>query len=278
MTMKKIIIKLHRFTKVVGDYYSSTSFFTKAFRSLSIWIFLCIYLLISLIRVNAYEKYNVSVNNTKTKPYRFSYTQNLGDASSGAAESKNELDAFAQVIADRYANASSLYQNCIGWIGIPEIGIDYPLMYSGDNDYYLEHDAYGRADKGGSIFIDKDCKDWNSLVLIHGHNMKDGSMFGNLDNYMDIEFAKKNKYIYTVENGVNVKYRVFSVFTLDASKEGITVDFSNKSDLFAYILELHQRSLIKFSEPDNDKVIVLNTCSYNYENAHLIVCAVKEGV
>lgn len=274
MTLKKIIRYLRAVKESLSIQDSPVSFYKRATSSLVIWIFMCIYALTSLLRVNAYDNYNISVNKEISTEYRFSDTV-VGHSS---VKSSDNLSAAAQMTLDRYNNASKSLKNCAGWINIPKTRIDYPLMFYSDNSYYLEHDPFGREDKAGSIFIDKDCEDWSGLVLIHGHHMKDGSMFGDLENYMDTEFANDNKYVYTVENGVSVKYRIFSIFTLDASKEGIDVSFSNNSELHNYVMGLYNRSFIKMDAPSSDKVIVLNTCSYNYENAHLIVCAAKESL
>ena len=73
----------------------------------------------------------------------------------------------------------------IAWIEIPGLEISYPVVQGRDNDYYLHHLITGENHKSGSIFMDfhnqEDLSDRNSII--YGHNMKDGSMFGTLDQY-----------------------------------------------------------------------------------------------
>lgn len=74
----------------------------------------------------------------------------------------------------------------IAWIEIPGLEISYPVVQGRDNDYYLHHLITGENHKSGSIFMDfhnqEDLSDRNSII--YGHNMKDGSMFGTLDQYI----------------------------------------------------------------------------------------------
>lgn len=73
----------------------------------------------------------------------------------------------------------------IAWIEIPGLEISYPVVQGRDNDYYLHHLITGENHKSGSIFMDfhnqEDLSDRNTII--YGHNMKDGSMFGTLDQY-----------------------------------------------------------------------------------------------
>ena len=86
------------------------------------------------------------------------------------------------------AGLGGLYEenhDLVGWLSIEGMKIDYPVMQCGDNDYYLNHDFYGEEDKYGCLFV-KDIADVNTPAdnfVIYGHNMKDGSMFGDLDLY-----------------------------------------------------------------------------------------------
>ena len=80
-----------------------------------------------------------------------------------------------------------------GWLRIPGIAISYPLMFGGDNDYYLNHTWKKETSAVGSIFLDcrnnSDFQDFNTLV--YGHRMRNESMFGLLAGYKDLEFWKR---------------------------------------------------------------------------------------
>ncbi len=78
----------------------------------------------------------------------------------------------------------------IGWVTVEDTNIDYPVMQTGDNEYYLTHDFGQKYDKNGCIFLDKDCNviDRSTNLIVYGHHMKSGAMFGELDKYEDAAF------------------------------------------------------------------------------------------
>ena len=86
----------------------------------------------------------------------------------------------------------------IAWIEIPGLEISYPVVQGRDNDYYLHHLITGENHKSGSIFMDfhnqEDLSDRNTII--YGHNMKDGSMFGTLDQYQSQALYRNYPYFY----------------------------------------------------------------------------------
>ena len=82
----------------------------------------------------------------------------------------------------------------IGWVKIADTNIDYPVMQTVDNEYYLDHDFDQNYDKNGCIFMDKDCNvvERSTNLIIYGHHMKSGAMFGQLDKYADASFFKEH--------------------------------------------------------------------------------------
>ncbi len=83
----------------------------------------------------------------------------------------------------------------IGWIKIADTNIDYPVMQTVDNEYYLNHNFDQNMDKNGCIFMDKDCDviDRSANLIIYGHHMKSGAMFGHLEKYTDESFLKEHQ-------------------------------------------------------------------------------------
>lgn len=83
----------------------------------------------------------------------------------------------------------------IGWVQIADTNIDYPVMQTVDNEYYLEHDFEQNYDKNGCIFLDKDCNvvERSTNLIVYGHHMKSGTMFGQLDKYADKSFYQAHQ-------------------------------------------------------------------------------------
>lgn len=96
------------------------------------------------------------------------------------AQEKKEPALLAQ-----YAALYEMNKDMIGWLNAEGTRIDYPVVRSMDQEYYLHHNFYGDEDKYGCLFV-KDIADVDTPgtnFIIYGHNMKDGAMFGELDLY-----------------------------------------------------------------------------------------------
>ena len=93
-----------------------------------------------------------------------------------------------------------------GWLTIDDTGIDYPVVQGNDDSYYLTHTFKKTEHVAGAIFLDSDNNaDFSDdKNIIYGHNMKDGSMFRGLRNFLDDEFLKEHHilYLYLPDEGV----------------------------------------------------------------------------
>lgn len=101
-------------------------------------------------------------------------------------------DAILPKYQDLYAQNSDL----VGWLTIDAIGVDYPVMQTpGDNEYYLRRGFDKLYSLAGSLFLDENCRITSPSTanwLIYGHNMCDGSMFGQLDKYAEESFYREH--------------------------------------------------------------------------------------
>ncbi|MGN0592068.1 MAG: class B sortase [Ruminococcus sp.] len=87
-------------------------------------------------------------------------------------------------------------QNQIAWLYIPETNINHPVMYSGDNEFYL-HRAYdGSYLYAGSVFLDGRCSPdfFGTVSILYGHHMNNGSMFADVEKFMDAVFFEYHPY------------------------------------------------------------------------------------
>ena len=109
-----------------------------------------------------------------------------------------------------YAKLYELNQDLIGWLTIEDTVIDYPVMQTmEDEEYYLRRDFYGKDNQNGSLILDTDSvagvgreergykigKEPSTNLIIHGHTMKTGAMFGTLERYKDATYGKEHSRI-----------------------------------------------------------------------------------
>ena len=148
----------------------------------------------------------------------------------------------------------------VGWIQINDTQIDYPVLWHKDDDmsgqYYLTHNYKGDYDSYGSIFLDYRCTEGTNSknIIMHGHHMNDGSMFGELMNYGgtsgNLDFYKEQPTIRFDTPQANGTYKIISIFkTNTLSSQGkffnyMIGNFQHEKDFMNYVYNVRVRSLI----------------------------------
>lgn len=189
-------------------------------------------------------------------------------------------------ILKKYEDLYNKNRKIIGWLTIKGCDIDYPVMQTVDNDYYLEHNYNQEYDKNGSLFLDKDCDAAfpNDNMIIYGHHMKSGKMFGKLNNYSKESFWEENKeftFDTIYETGT---YAVMYVFRSKIySEEEIVfkyyqfIDASSADEFNSNMSEMANMSLYDTGVTANygDRLITLSTCDSSEAYGRFVVVAKK---
>ena len=177
-------------------------------------------------------------------------------------------------------------QKLIGWLKIADTNIDYPVMQTSDNEYYLDHNLEQEYDKNGSIFMDKDCdviKPSTNFIL-YGHHMQSGRMFGNLDKYSKESYYEEHPIIQfdtIYEKGV---YQVMYVFRSHVYSEGEIafkyyqfIDVNSEQEFDSYMQEMAAMSLYDtgVTAEYGDQLLTLSTCDYQEKDGRFVVVAKK---
>lgn len=180
-------------------------------------------------------------------------------------------------VRDELKSLQKLNKDMAGWLTIADTEIDYPILQSTDNDYYLHHNYKNEKARAGSIF--KDYRNTNEFLdkntIIYGHNMKDGSMFADLRKYLDKDFFKAHP-TFSYESGLtNYKVEIFSVYETTTDFYYIEADFPGKQDFDDYLEKVKQQSIYKSNIKVNskDRIITLSTCDTekDYEKGRMVI-------
>lgn len=153
----------------------------------------------------------------------------------------------------------------VGWILIPDTEINYPLMQGKDNDYYLNRTWDQRKNDVGSIFLEQfsnpDLTDFNTIV--YGHNMKDGSMFADLQAYREQSFLEAHPYVYIRSDYGVYRYEIFSSYLAKVDSSTYGLDFPGEESRIRFLEDALRNSAIRTdTEPEpTDRILTLSTCS-----------------
>ena len=189
-------------------------------------------------------------------------------------------------ILKKYETLYNKNRKLIGWLKIEGCDIDYPVMQTSNNEYYLDHNYNQEYDKNGSLFLDKDCDAAfpNDNMIIYGHHMKSGKMFGNLNYYSKESFWEDNKeftFDTIYETGT---YAVMYVFRSKIySEEEIVfkyyqfIDATSENEFNSNMEEMANMSLYDTGVTANygDRLITLSTCDSSEEDGRFVVVAKK---
>jgi sortase B len=166
------------------------------------------------------------------------------------------------------------------WIEIENTNVNYPVVQGTDNINYLTKDFHQKNSSSGTIFLDHRNnikEDFNNLV--YGHNMKNKTIFNNVENYKEEEFFRANNKITLTDDKYKYTYEVFSVYLADGNIDASThTDINASMDtskIKSYIDSLKTKSLHKtdIEVTPYDKILSLVTCSYESSDMRTIVHA-----
>lgn len=171
-----------------------------------------------------------------------------------------------------------------GWISIPQTVINYPVVQSTNNDYYLHNNFNKTDDYYGSIFLDyrDNVNAQSQNLIIYGHNMKDGQMLTSIVNYQQTDFYKASSLITFNTIYGHYSWKVFAAFVANADpKNGyvfnyLVTNFPSNSAFNNFIKEVRARSLINVPSVDvvpGDTLLTLSTCYYSFNDARFVVIA-----
>ena len=167
--------------------------------------------------------------------------------------------------------------------GILEIvNADYivPVLQGKDNDYYLNHDAYGKHNYMGSIYLDYRVNiDSSKKLLIYGHNSSNIDMpFKILEEFYDKDYYDNHKYVDLTTSTTKKRYEIFSVYVEPTDYSYMNINFNNDDEYFDHLEKLKSKSMydtgINISK--DDEILILQTCSthkdyHNYQKKYLLI-------
>lgn len=172
------------------------------------------------------------------------------------------------VVSDRFQKLRRQNQDIVGWLTIEDM-IDEGVVQR-DNEYYLDRDYRGYHNVNGAIFLDENCdlRTRPYTLMLYGHNMKTGLMFGGLRNYENPTFYHKNPFITFDTLYEDGRYVVFSVSTVSLDSTSwrfvnLAWLLSSSTDLRAKAISSLNRFSIYHSGIDvkpEDQLLLLITC------------------
>lgn len=176
-----------------------------------------------------------------------------------------------QELTEQAAALSAANPNAIGWLYVPDTPIDYPIMQSGDNDFYLDHTADNSYLKSGSIFLD--CRYephfLNPTNIVYGHNMANGTMFGDIRSFKAWSYYENHPYGWLVNSDEVYLIDFFSLAIVDAYDSL----YDGSAPLENWVNHLYDVSMYYdgMEIAETDRLISLSTCASDFPDARAVL-------
>lgn len=196
-----------------------------------------------------------------------------------AEEARSHTEETAQVFhhnPDAYA-----------WVTVEGTKIDYPILqHPTDDSYYLSHDAEGQETYYGAIFTEKvNTRTFEDPVtIIYGHAMRDGSMFGSLDDLADPARFEKVQTVTIRTNSQEYSYHIVAAYSFHDDHLYHSYGLGDKEQVEEYVKQLESRAQeyggfyrpIAF-DVTKDRLVILSTCDVASDGMRFVVHAIRKG-
>ena len=206
-----------------------------------------------------------------------------GQEQADASDEPKQLPDILPEYEEIYAENNDL----VGWLQIDGTVINYPVLQSDSEEnsqFYLTHSFAKKKDKNGSLFMDyrNDFVDRDTNIIIYGHNMKSGAMFGSLKKYLDKGYLEKHSKIRFDTIYERGTYEVIGAFLSEVSYQDEYafryynfLNANNESEFEAFCVNVMQLDALKKGTLDakyGDQLLTLSTCnSYTDEGRMFII-------
>ena len=198
--------------------------------------------------------------------YENNYNKNIMSDISKAVTTEDNLDDVNKYRID-FESLKQKNPDTIAWLKVNGTDIEYPVVKTTNNDYYMTHSFDKSYNSSGWAFMDykNKCDGTDKNMVIYGHNRRDGSIFGTLQNILTEEWQNnsENFKIPFITENEKAEYQVFSVYKIEKEDYYITTNFGNNTEFKKFIDEIKSRSEKDFGieVTENDNILTLSTCA-----------------
>lgn len=200
--------------------------------------------------------------------------QNVHAATSQAEDEKDEA------LQKGVKTLQAQNRDCLAWLFSEGTGLDYPVMYTPQHpEYYLRRGFDKQYSLAGTPFFDAGSSPADSEnLIIHGHNMKDGSMFAPLSSYLEKEYGLEHASFELAFAEEVRRYTLMAILHVKLTAENVNQYYpqpQTQEEFDSFIKMLEQESLYcgGYSATWGDQLLTLSTCDNKTENGRILVIA-----
>ncbi|GFZ75900.1 SrtB family sortase [Paenibacillus marchantiophytorum] len=198
--------------------------------------------------------------------YKEAQSQEAGRAQSATESVYGKDHETVQQVRVGFEALLKLNPDFTGWIKLKGSHIDYPVMQGNDNKTYLNRNAKGESSRAGSIFMDyrNEPDSEQRHLILYGHRMKDGTMFGDLKHFVDESYYLTHRQFRFDTLTASYAAEVFSAYDTTTDFNYIETDFADEEAFRRFLKKIQGKSLFAsdMTLTSKDRILTLSTCDY----------------
>ncbi len=204
-------------------------------------------------------------------------------------QAKKKIDPADLTVLKKYSDLYKQNKDLAGWLSIEGTVINYPVMQTGKKnpDFYLHNGFDKKESDHGTLFVDarNDIVNRDTNLIIYGHNMRDGTMFGGLKSFMDKDYFEKHQELVFDTIYEKAKYRIVAVCLSKVNyQDDDTFRYYNflnaesKEEFQAFLANIQQLTVFdqNIDISYGDELLTLSTCNSYVQDGRLFLIAKKE--
>lgn len=194
-------------------------------------------------------------------------------------ENTSEENSVNEKLIINFKELKDINPDTVGWVRVNNTTIDYSIVQSSNNSYYLNHNFYKQSNGAGWVFADYrnsfDTLDKNTII--YGHHMRNRTMFGDLPYLVENSwnFENENSYFSFATESNSYKAEIFSIYVMKASELVIPNEFNSNEEFLKYVQQLKNLSIHTFNVEVNDDDNIITLCTCGDTNKYRVVIHAK---
>lgn len=203
------------------------------------------------------------------------YIDKADEVSTTTKKKSNYVSAYYTNYEQVFATLLEKNADTVGWLTVNNTRINYPVVQSDANSYYLNRDFNKKKNSMGWIFMDyrNNPVELDKNTIIYGHNIKQGIMFGTIKNMMNSSWYNKPQNLTITFNTPtkNMKWQIFSMYKIEATEDYLRNEFASNEEYLEFINMIRTRSIKDFNVEvnENSKILTLSTC-FSHSSRHVV--------
>lgn len=195
-------------------------------------------------------------------------------------ETEMDIDEIQQSTYLDLPELQKINEDIYAWIEVPDTNVNYPVLTSTTDNFYLMHNINGSYGYPGCIYSNalNGIQFDSQLTVLYGHNMKNETMFGSLNHFREDNYFKENPYIYIYTEADVLVYQILAISEWD--NQNILQEYgydseTGKQSFLERVTKNHTIQYREITQAKECKVLILSTCVRGQEKKRLLVIAVK---